>query len=301
MSAARVLPLLLLALCPAALAQSGGADPRDAEDPRLGQDPRTISDPRDVKTDPLQDEPGPRLYDALYDAGLEDRLGELFRQNAWDLLGYIDGYCEAWLAMVERGDHRTEAGRARIAEVQAKGRRLAEVADTVLGTSRFALYVETFYGWNEDQQRQLREGQALYRQAIETIRAAPTADVAQSALTPLNQSLSRARQLGDAWGQAMVLTAIGKLQAGAGLLPEAEATLKEATRIGRGIRDLDSVWDALSLRYELAMRQADYDLAEEVLTEQHLISQDVGDETVTQRVWQQLVNLDVYRKAVIGG
>jgi hypothetical protein len=85
------------------------------------------------------------------------------------------------------------------------------------------------------------------------------------------------------------------------MLNEARATLANAVRIGREIRALDSVWEALSRRYEIAMWTQDYDQAEEVLKEQHVIAQDVGDDEVEDRVWQQLVNLDVYRRAARGG
>jgi hypothetical protein len=301
MSPARAALLLLLLSGTSLRAQTDAVDPRQVDDPRTTKDPRAQGDPREVAADPLDSLPGPRLYDALYDAGQEARLAAAFRENAWTILAYIDGYCEAWLAMVERGDGETEKGRERIAELQAKGRRLALLADNAIVTSRFGLYVETFYTWNSEQQRLLREGQALYRDAIQLIRTAPSTAAAQAAMTPLNQALSRARQIGDAWGQAMALAAIGNLQAGAGLLPEAQATLGEALRIGREIRDLDSVWDALSLRYEAAMRTHDDVRAGEALQEQHVIAQDVGDEAVVQRVMQQLVNLEVYRKAASGG
>jgi hypothetical protein len=302
MHSARAASLLALLLLAGGLAaQEQPADPRVAEDPRTVKDPRASGDPRDVTTDPFLAPPGPKLYDALFDAGLDARLAEAFRDNAWNLLDYIDGYCEAWLAMVERGDLETEAGRARIAEVQAKGRRLAALADTAIGTSRFSLYVETFYAWNTEQQTLLREGQALYRQAIEQIRSAPTVQVAQAALTPLNQALSRAQQIDDAWGQVMALSAIGDLQAAAGMLPEARATLREVLRLGRPIRDLDRVWDALSLSYEVAMLTSDYDGAAEALQEQHVIAQDVGDEDIVSHVMRQLVNVEVYRRAASGG
>jgi hypothetical protein len=293
--------LALPALTGSARAQVPEGDPRDVEDPRLVTDPRAGGDPREVVADPLEGEPGPKLYDSLYDSGQEARLAGLFRENAWDLLDYIDGHCEAWLGMVERGDAETEAGRARIAEVQARGRKLARVADTAIGTSRFSRYVETFYAWDDEEQRLLREGQALYRQGIQLIRSATSAQAAQAAMTPLHQALSRARRIDDAWGQAMALAAIGNLQADAGMLNEARATLANAVRIGREIRALDSVWEALSRRYEIAMWTQDYDQAEEVLKEQHVIAQDVGDDEVEDRVWQQLVNLDVYRRAARGG
>jgi plasmid maintenance system antidote protein VapI len=296
-----IAPLLVLLLGGGLQAQNDEVDPRLTEDPRETRDPRMESDPREVAIDPLEAPPGPMLYDALYDAELEVRLATVFRENAWSLLSYIDGYCEAWLAMVERGDLETESGRARVEEVKAKGRRLALMADTAIGTSRFGLYVETFYAWNDGQQQLLREGQALYRDAIQQMRSAPSVQAAQTALTPLHQALSRARQISDTWGQAMALAAIGNLQASGGMLPEAHATLGEALRLGREIRDLDSVWDALSLRYELAMATRDYDRAAEALLEQHVIAQDVGDEAVVARVMQQLVNLEVYRRAARGG
>jgi hypothetical protein len=290
--------LLLTMLLAAAMSgpvrsQVSEADPRYADDPRQGSDPRGAADPRAGERDPYLEPPGPKLFDLLYEAGDEGRLVEAMRTGAWALLPYIDTHCESWLSMIERGSRETETGRERLAELELKGRKLAALADGTLIDTQFSRYVDAFFGWDEEQQKQLREGQELYRRAVAIVEGAPDPQTAQTAMTPLRQALDRARGLGDLWGQSMTLAVMGTLQAQDGLETECRATMSEALRIGRSIRDMDSVWRALSMIYESAMRTYDFDAARQALQDQYLIATEVGDEAIGDSVLQQLVNLDL--------
>ncbi len=284
--------LAVLLLSGLSAAQQEGKDPRDTEDPRDVEDPRRVPDPRGEPKARFEELEGKELWDALYAAGEEARLAVALRENGWQILGYIDSHCEGWLALVEGGEDSTSGGRAKIAEVQAKGLKLAEVADRALGDTRFMAYVQNFYGWDAGQRKRFREGQALFRQAVKLITESATAQEAMQALTPLQQSLERSRPLSDTWGQSMALVLMGRVQADNDQTTAALANLDEARRLGREIRDLSSVWDALAMRYETCVRLRQYEPAREALQEQFLIARDLGDERTGVHITRQLVELE---------
>ncbi len=285
-----LLPLLLLTAV--AAAQQTGSDPRDVQDPRDVPDPRDAHDPRGQPQTHFEDLEGRELYEALWKAGDTLRLAQAFEQDGWQILPYIDSHCEGWMALLEQSADQTPDGQRRLAEMQAKGRKLAAVADQALGDTRFAVYVDNFYGWDPEQRRQFREGQKLFGQGAQLASEAETPQQLLNALTPLQQSLERSRPLGDTWGQSMALALIGRIQRENVLKPEARATLAEALRLGREIRDLSSVWDALALLYEMAMLELDHDVAKEALQEQYLIALDMGDDKTGEMITRQLVSLD---------
>jgi hypothetical protein len=288
------LVLVLAAVCGAQ--QHPTTDPRDAKDPRDATDPRNSADPRGKPLpaggDQLSALQGKELYDALYATGDENRLAAAFKQDGWNILGYVDKHCEGWLALLEAGEDKKEDGRAKIAAMQAKGRKLAAIADRALGDTRFTTYVENFYGWNADQQKSFREGQALYHQAETIIGEAASAQAMLAAVTPLRQSLERSRPIGDTWGQCMALAALGHVQEQNNQLNEAYATMVDAVRLGREIRDLDSVWEGLGVQYEVSGRNMQYQPAKDALQDQYLIALDLKDEKVQQQVTHKLVELE---------
>lgn len=284
--------LSLLLLTAVAAAQQTGSDPRDVKDPRDVPDPRDAPDPRGQPQTPFEGLEGRELYEALWKAGDMPRLAQAFKQDGWQILPYIDSHCEGWMALLEQSADQTPDGQRRLAEMQAKGRKLAAVADQALGDTRFAVYVDNFYGWDPEQRRQFREGQKLFGQGAQLASEAETPQQMLNALTSLQQSLERSRPLGDTWGQSMALALIGRIQRENVLKPEARATLAEARRLGREIRDLSSVWDALALLYEMAMLELDHDVAKEALQEQYLIALDMGDEKTGAMITRQLVSLD---------
>jgi hypothetical protein len=285
-----LLALLLLAV--AAGAQTKESDPRHGKDPQDIPDPREVTDPREAAKDPYAELEGVELYDALYKGGEVGRLKQQFTEDGWEILGYIDSHCENWLALHERKATDSEEGKQAAAELQAKGRKLAEIADDALQTTRLSTYVNTFYGWTPEQQGKFREGQKLYREGSTLCRDAATVEETLAALTPLQQSLARARELGDTWGQSMTLALLGRVQAENGLFAEAAITMKDAVRIGREIRDYDSVWTGLAVLYETAMAQKLYEPAHEALSDQYLIAQEVRDTKTADAIMRQLVELE---------
>jgi len=284
--------LALLLLAGLAAPQDTGGDPRDVPDPREAADPRKAADPRGEPQDRFAVLEGKELYDALYEAGEEGRLSVALKTDAWQILGYIDSHCEDWLALIESGAEATEEGRARLASLQTKGRKLAEIADRALGDTRFMTYVQNFYSWDDAQQKSFREGQALYRQGARTISESRTPQEALAAITPLQQSVERSRPLSDTWGQCMALMLMARVQADNGQTGPALANLNEAHRLGREIRDLSSVWDSLALRFETSMVLGHFEEARGALQEQFLIARDLGDEKTGATITRQLVQLE---------
>lgn len=289
--------MLVLALAAVAEAQHKETpDPRNVPDPRESQDPRKTPDPRGEPLPPGGDQfsalEGKELYDALYAQGEETRLALAFKEDGWNILGYIDMHCEGWLALLEQGQDQTDAGKKKILEIQTKGRALAGIADRALGDTRFSAYVQNFYGWDADQRKAFREGQALFKQAETVLAAASSPQEALQAVTPLRQSIERSRPLGDTWGQSMALSALGRVQAENNQLTEAGATMNDAVRLGREIRDLDSVWTGLGVKYQTNARQNRYEDAKSALQEQYLIALDLKDEAIQKKVQHQLVELE---------
>ena len=267
-------------------------DPRDVKDPRNIGDPRDTSDPRTTK-DPYETLEGRDLYDALYAAGEIGRLKAALHDDGWQVLPYIDSHCEGWLSMVERGAADNEEGRKAMADMQAKGRKLADLADAALGDTRFTTYVSAFYGWTPEQQKQFREGQALYHDGEKLLSTATSPVEAKRALTPLQQSYERARPLGDTWGQSMAMALIARIQADNDMDAESRATAREAERLGREIRDLGSVWTALSVTFESAVGTREYEPARDSLQSQYLIARALNDEETADKVMRQLIDLNI--------
>ena len=272
-----------------------GNDPRNVKDPRDIADPRDSTDPREVAADPLIEPPGPHLYDALYATGQDARLKQALSENAWDLIGYIQTQLDSWLALFPKDGDGAAKDPARATELAEKGRKLAKLADESLLDSRFQNYVETVLAWNPDQRQAFREEQDLYKQGLAIAEAAREPSEAAAALTPLQQSLERARKLGDGRTQSLALVAIGNLQAVNRDEQAARVSMHEAMRVGRELRDLDAVWGALSVLYESAIRTLEWSEAEEALQEQYLIAQDMADQLTAQRVLKQLVDLNAFR------
>ncbi|HEX5012291.1 MAG TPA: hypothetical protein VFY71_18025 [Planctomycetota bacterium] len=268
------------------------SDPRNVPDPRDVPDPRKAADPRGTPQDPYAQLEGEALYDALYDAGEDGRLAQVLKEDGWNILAYIDKHCEGWMALLENGADQTPEGKAKLEEMQAKGLKLAALADNALGDTRFTSYVTNFYAWDADQRKSFREGQDLYRKGAQLAAEAKSPQEAQYAMTSLQQSLEHSRPLSDTWGQSMTLSLMGRVQKANGMTDVAAGTMAQARELGRQIRDLPSVWDALAIQYEIAVARRQYQPARTALQEQYLITVDLKDEQAGALITQQLVELD---------
>ncbi len=274
-------------------------DPRDAEDPRGLGDPRDAGDPREAERKPGVDEvvtplEGEELFDELYASGNLAELSVALSEDAWGLSLYIADQCEQWLKQ-SAGLPKTPSPERDAAQVQEdKAREFARLADASLGDTRFGFAADTLLSLNKTDRALHAEQRALLRQAESLLDVAGSRAETLPALTPLRQSLSRAQELQDLWGQGHCLELIGHIQALNGRSADARSTMLEAVRIGRSVRDLDAVWNGLSVITETSMRQQDFHSAKEALQEQHGLSLEIGDLSTARQVLEQLVQLDEY-------
>jgi hypothetical protein len=278
-----------------------GDDPRVGQDPRLGDDPRVGEDPRDVPPDPYTVYEGTELFEALYNAGETGRLKIAMRENAWDLLPWIDSYCDRWLKLAERPEPISQTDLDLMQKAAAKGLELARMADASLGDTRFGFYVDNITSWNDEQRAQFKQEQKSFEMGMKIWRSAGTPADAHAALTPMNQALSHARMLGDTWGEASTYAMIGRIQISTGQLTEGRRSIDHAIRVGRQIRDMDAVWDGLAITYQASVELGSWEAAREALKDQYMISLEVGDEDTTEKLMSALVEYDQYVEDLLRG
>ncbi len=274
-------------------AQFGEADPRFDPDPRDLRDPRDVSqDPREPVLDPHAVPEGEHLFDMLLEQKDQHRLAMAISDNPWITLEYIDGVCEQHLALRESGGAPTLTGTSAVQEVEAKAKTLAALADRALGDSRFQLYVQTMLGWDAAKIQRHRVIQGQIKRANSILLAAASPDDSRRAMTPLKQAREAAAQIGDTWSEVRALVLMGRIRAAQGSVRDTEFFMKDALRIARPIRDLDSMWEALSTLYEAAILRNDFESARERLREQYVISQSSQDPQSADEILDQLIQLE---------
>lgn len=299
---------LLLALC-AVLVAGGPAtsqyppnDPRFEKDPRQEADPRTEKDPRaeahaeehERHVDPGEEDLETReLFALLLETGRDEELSTAMGERPWEVLDTVDACIQDWLRLVERSstalDPALQAEADRLAE---KCRRLALLADRGIGDSNFSGWVAALQKWTPEERSLFREREQLLDEAVTLLQAAESEEEYLNALTPLERSLERARRLGDVRGEAAALSTIGRIQALNEMRESARITMGETVRLGRLVRDLDSTWDGLSVIYEVAMLEREFDTARDVLRDQYQISLELGDDETSAVLLERLINLD---------
>ncbi len=267
-------------------------DPRDVKDPREVADPRDAADPRATTADPREPLAGGKFLDALWAAGDEARLAASLRENAWSAFAYVDAQTAAWLELADRPDAGSAPAQEKLAALATKARRIAELADAALGDTQFSLLVATRLAWTAEQRAGHRQALADLSSGLQLAAGAPSADGQRGALTPLRKAHEALRVLGESHGQARAAVAIARIHFNNGEDAEARMAASGAAPAARAVRDLDLVWDALSLQYESCMRSGPIALAEEALRHQYLIALDLQDQATAAEVLQQLVEVD---------
>lgn len=151
-----------------------------------------------------QDDVAARYHEAAAAAD-HDALVALWRANPGDILGTIDADLERSLAMREAADESDEIDEEGIAALHARALFGARAASEATGNPIFADYASSFVGWTREQQRAFRGGQ----QAFGRSRQAAAAGDHEAALAAGRECLELAEPLGDWWGMAMGLSAMG--------------------------------------------------------------------------------------------
>lgn len=156
-------------------------------------------------------------YEALSEKRDADGLAKLWTANQDLILQTIDADLEGGLAEWEKSPQDPDD--ARIEALYGRALFGATAASRATGSPIFADYASSFVGWNEEQKRNFRAGQALYKRALDEIQA----EEYDAAIAAAQDSRERAVSLGDWWGVAMGTSAEARaLQAG-GHLDEALA------------------------------------------------------------------------------
>ena len=166
--------------------------------------------------------------------GLDDKrdhaaIVKLWKEHPTEALGTIDAYLEGSLKLLE--DNRDAAPDV-ILSMEARALRGAAAADEAFGTAIFADYAAAFGSWNADEQGRFRRGQALFGEASKALRS-KNFDIGLSKAT---ESLELARPLGDWWGTAMALCAMGRAHAGLGQPLKALECASQARLINHDLR-----------------------------------------------------------------
>ncbi len=166
-----------------------------------------------------------QLYQQYHAAEDSEALGKLWGEHPDEILYTIDADLEASLAAWEADPEN--ADQEHIAMLQARARWGAAIASKVTGDAIFADYAAAFAGWNDEQKKSFREGQAAFGRSREQL-------VKGEAVGALNEAVAcreLAEPLGDWWGTAMGLSIEGKMLAALERFEEALVPLSRARLI----------------------------------------------------------------------
>jgi hypothetical protein len=166
---------------------------------------------------------------ALFEGREKEGLLELWRENPGAILVTIDADLEGALGLWEQKPDAPDS--AGIAERHERALWGAQAATELTGNPIFADYAASFVGWDSDQKRSFRAGQKAFGAA----RKALGAGDADAALAAARDCIGRAGPLGDWWGLAMGLQAVGDALAVRGDHAAAAASLARARQINHDL------------------------------------------------------------------
>lgn len=180
---------------------------------------------------------------------------KLFREHPGDVLGTIDADLEGSLAIWEKNPDAPDA--KAIAEAQVRALWGAKLASKTSGDPIFTDYTSAFIGWTPEHKRQFRAGQAAFGRARKALKANEHEAAAQAA----RECVELAAPLGDWWGQAMGLSALGQVLATQGKHAEAITPLSQAVLVYRQLQLVGDEYNAIrtlagALRASGALRRA---------------------------------------------
>jgi len=187
-------------------------------------------------------------YVALAAAGDAEGLRALWLENRDLILVTLDSDLEESLALWEAAPEDPPA--AAIEALERRALAAAEAASAATGHPIFADYAASFVGWDEQQRRLFRAGQAVYRRALRELEDGNY----EVALEAGRETRERAQPLGDWWGVAMGWAAEARALQGAGHLERALAAYGTARL---HYHDLGLLWGELeNLRHMLDLLRA---------------------------------------------
>jgi hypothetical protein len=138
----------------------------------------------------------------------------LWKANPGAVLPSIDADLEGSLKAREKS---SEPNMNTILDMHARALWGAQIAFEASGDPMILDYASSFVGWNDEQRKSFREGQAAFRTAMTALKGGD----AKAALAAGQQCLDLASELGDWWGTAMGYDAIAASQKSLGALDKA--------------------------------------------------------------------------------
>lgn len=210
---------------------------------------------------------------------------KLFREHPGDVLETIDADLEGSLAVWEKNPEAPD--QQAIAEQQVRALWGAKLATKVSGDPIFTDYTSAFIGWTPEQRRQFRGGQAAFGRSRKALKAGEHDNAAAAA----RECVELAAPLGDWWGQAMGLSALGQVLAAQQKHAEAVTPLSQAALIYRQLQRVGDEYNAIrtlagALRSSGALRRA-----HAALERAAELAQRLGDERGKTTIEAQLAEL----------
>lgn len=178
-------------------------------------------------------------------------LVELWKANKSVVLSTIDRDLEASLSEIEKG---AKPDSEKVKALHARALFGAECAAEASGHPILLDYTSSFIGWNSAQQKSFREGQKAFGAAGQALQKKD----AQTALTKGQECYDKAIALGDWWGSAMGLDAIGNAQAALGNVDAALTALSQARLINHDLGLYGDELGNLSLMADLCVKSERY-------------------------------------------
>lgn len=211
---------------------------------------------------------------------------KLFREHAGEVLGTIDADLEGSLATWEKNPDAPDA--KAIAEQQVRALWGAKLATKVSGDPIFTDYTSAFIGWTPEQRRQFRAGQAAFGRARKALKANEHDSAAQAA----RECVELAAPLGDWWGQAMGLSALGQVLAAQKRPAEAVTALSQATLIYRQLQLVGDEYNTLRTLAGALRASGSPRRAHAALERASELAQRLGDERGKSAIDTQLAELE---------
>lgn len=214
-----------------------------------------------------------------------DACVALWRAHPDLILSTIDADLEGSLKLREKS---TEPDLAKIKALQERALWGAEIAFEAGGQPIFRDYAASFVGWNEDERKRFRSGQAAYGKAMKALQEKE----AQKALEAGLECLQLTGPLGDWWGSAMGCDAIAAAQAALG---NHEKALESAAFARVLYHDLGLVGDeyqVLGLMVDECLALGRTPRARATLDRAIELAKKLGDDEGGKRLAERLAQLD---------
>ncbi|MCC6405569.1 MAG: hypothetical protein IT453_00285 [Planctomycetes bacterium] len=158
---------------------------------------------------------------------------ELWKKHPDATLGTIDEYLEGSLATIEQAAQEKKAvDPKQIEDMHATAIFGALAADQAFGTTIFADYASAFAGFDGAEQKAFRRGQGAHGEARKALKAKKF----DEALKRATECRDLAQPLGDWWGTAMGLGAMGAAYEGLGKQADALNCHAQAAQIYHDLR-----------------------------------------------------------------